>query len=65
MKRVIYLSTGQTLADLLKQVADEGWDNLDKVVIEGDYTTNCCGHSEGEYCYCEGGYTDMRLEKRK
>jgi len=65
MSRAIYISTGQTLQDLLNQVAKEGWTDLTKVVIEGDYTTACCGHPEGEYCYCEGGYIDMRLEKHK
>jgi hypothetical protein len=64
MKRAVYLTCGQTLQDLLNQVADEGWTDLSKVVVNGDYSSGCSGHPEGEYCYCDGGYVDMRLEKR-
>lgn len=63
--RAIYLSMSQTLQDLLDQVAAEGWTDYSKVVVNGDYTTDCSGHGPDEYCYCEGGYMDVRLEKKE
>lgn len=64
MSRAIYISTGETLQSILDRIAAEGWTDLTKVVLDGDYVSGCSGHSDGEYCYCEGGYADLRFEKR-
>ncbi len=63
MKRTIPVSPGDSLQSIIDQAVEAGVTDLSKVVLDGDYVGGCCGgHEEGEYCYAESGYTDLRFE---
>jgi hypothetical protein len=56
----IYLTEGQTLADVLKQLLEQGVTDFSKVKYDHDYI-GCHGGHGDEYCYCPSSYGDMRF----
>lgn len=60
-KRVVYLEDGMSLSDVLAKVMADGVTDLSTVKYDHDYEGCCGGHPEGEYCYCNPSYSEMRF----
>jgi len=58
--RAVYLTEGMSLADLLKKVLADGVTDLSTVTYDHEYEGGC--RCNGEYCYCESAYRDMRFK---
>lgn len=59
----VTIDDGNSLASLIAEVQRKGITekDFDKVKVKMDYV-GCCGHPDGEYCYCPSSYTDIRFE---
>jgi hypothetical protein len=60
--KVVYLEEGTSIADVLKQAMADGVTDLSAIRYAHEYGNSCCGHADGEYCYCSQSYNDMRFE---
>jgi len=59
---VDYIDEGTTLQSIIDKATALGVTDLSKVIFACEYVSGCCGnHGEGEYCYCESGYNDLRF----
>ena len=56
----IYLETDMSLEYIIKQLKDVGVTDFSKVTYNHNYVSNRC--SCEDYCYCESGYNDIRLD---
>ncbi len=60
IRKVVYLSSGTTLADVIRQVTESGVADFSTVSFDHDYVGCQCDH-DGGYCYCDGSYRDERF----
>ena len=58
-RKVVYLYSGTTLADVIQNVTEAGVTDFSTVSFDHDYVSSNC-NCEG-YCYCESGYNDERF----
>lgn len=62
---VCYPNKGTSLADIIQRAKEAGLTEADFgcVKLAMELIGGCCGgHAEGEYCYAEWGYNDIRFE---
>ncbi len=58
----ISLSDTDSLQDLLDLLKAKGVTDFTQVKVRMDSQSCCCSPGEGEYCYCDPSYADVRLE---
>ena len=58
-RKVAYLDSGTTLADVIRQVTETGVTDFSTVTFDHDYVSSNCNCES--YCCCESGYNDERF----
>ena len=61
-KTIIYVEIGDTLQSIIDECKSKKIEDLSKIFLCASSISCHQYHGEGEYCYSENGYTDLRFE---